>query len=222
MSPMWDPLRGVVGRDRDLHGQPLNPYFNARLRMDRVINELLGFCKGLLADGVVLAEEAYGFRTWLRQHPDLHVSFPGNVMCQRIDQIFRDGRVDEEELADLRDLLRETVGEEPEDDVEDPKATRLLFTHPPPDLIFPQRTYVVTGRFVFGGRRAVERSICDRGGTCEDRVTRRMHYLIVGTYASRDWLHASYGTKVRDTIELRDLGHPVAIVAEEHFVKCLQ
>lgn len=206
---------------KDEHGQPIVRAFFGDRVMDRCIQEMLGFCRGLLADNVVNDEECRGFRRWLRAHPDVCVSFPGNVLAPRIDAIFEDGEVDEDERAELRDLMRDTVGEDDDEPNAGVRTTRLIFTEPPPAIVYSDRVFVLTGRFVFGARAKCESEITARGGRIEKNATGRTDYLVAGVYGSEAWLHSTHGLKIRDALDLAARGRKIAIVSEEHWVKSL-
>ena len=61
----------------DPHGQPFNVKFNRARRAERDLCdlcELLGLARGLLADGVVTADEAKLLHEWVARHEDAVVS----------------------------------------------------------------------------------------------------------------------------------------------------
>jgi hypothetical protein len=94
----------------DADGQPFNLGFNAHGRMERDISEFLGLAKGLLADGVVSAEETALLKTWTRAHPDATCVWPCSVIASRLMKIYSDGVVSDEERFDLHELLLDLVG----------------------------------------------------------------------------------------------------------------
>lgn len=203
----------------DAHGQPRNRYFNASMREARAIEQMLGMVRGILCDGVVTNEEAASLRDWIDQNPDLAVGFPGKQLADRLHQIFADGQIDPEERRDLTLLLEDVIGERAgEQDGRYAGSSALPLTLPAPMLTFRNKTYVATGRFIFGTRKAVETAIVERGGRCEGSVTRRTDVLVIGSTGSRDWVHSSYGTKIEKAVKLRESGTLIEIVAEEHWV----
>ena len=50
---------------KDGHGQPIVDAFCQRMVTERQVDELIGMCKGILADGVLNAEEAQFLADWL-------------------------------------------------------------------------------------------------------------------------------------------------------------
>lgn len=205
----------------DPHGQPLNPFFNQGRRIERDVSELLGLVKGLLADGVVTDAEATMLRTWTQGHPDAALHWPVDALIRRLDSIFADGRIDDEERTDLAELLASLVGGNAGVIVGSDAATQLPFDRPPPMLEWAGRVYVFTGAFAFGTRATCEGQVVSLGGSVASNITKRTRYLVVGTFGSRDWVHTSFGRKIEKAVGYRDSGVPLAIVGEDHWAESL-
>lgn len=94
----------------DEDGQPLNRFFNAARVEGRIMNELLGVIRGVLADGTTNTLEAEYLDRWLKTNYEISCQWPANVIAQHLRQIFADGRVDEDERDSLQSLLGEIVG----------------------------------------------------------------------------------------------------------------
>lgn len=88
-------------------------------------------------------------------------------------------------------------------------------------LVWRRSIFVFTGKFAFGPRAECQRQAVARGGLCEENVTQRTTYLIIGTFGSRDWVHTPFGRKIEKAVKYREAGLGVAIVAEEHWAGCL-
>ena len=205
----------------DGHGQPLNTDFNSHRRMERDISEMLGLAKGLLADGRVDENEVILLRTWLKAHPDLRTTWPGDVLTERMERIFADGTVSTEEREDLRELLVDLVGGDAGIIGTENAATTLPFDKPAPQMLFRDHVFVLTGKFAFGPRFACQHVTQQAGAVCEENVTQRSHYLVIGTFGSRDWVHTSHGRKIEEAIECRGKGQEVFIVGEDHWAASL-
>lgn len=80
---------------------------------------------------------------------------------------------------------------------------------------------MLTGTMAYGPRKHCESLITERGGVIGGSVSKKIHYLIVGSIANDQWLHSSYGTKIKKAVELRESGVPIAIISEEHWQKAL-
>jgi len=191
--------------------------FNRGYREERTADELIGLCRGLLADGEVNAAEARFLVDWIARNRDLHDDPLVAALYRRIDDALSDGVLDASEEADLLSALHGYVGGEADDPVVSSQSTWLPLDNPAPTITFPNKLFVVTGTFVFGARRLVVQAIEQRGGTVGANVRKDTDALIVGETASRDWLHSSYGHKIMKAVEYREKGHPIAIVAEAHW-----
>jgi len=93
------------------------------------------------------------------------------------------------------------------------------FDRPQPEVILAKRTFMFTGKFTFGTRKACQDAVLTRGGSAPDQksVSRLIDYLVIGTEGSKAWRKGAYGNKIEDAIlSRRDYGSP-AIISEEHW-----
>jgi hypothetical protein len=207
--------------DLDPHGQPYNLRFNRARRAERDLSEMLGLVKGLLADGVVNDAEAAHLATWAAHHPDAAEQWPIPALKARLDQVFADGRIDDVERRDLAELLEAIVGGTAGIIVGDDAATELPLDEPAPEIRWSGSVFVFTGKFAFGPRAECQREAIALGGECEQNITRRTRYLVLGTFGSRDWVHTAFGRKIQQAVEYRAGGVPLAIVGEDHWARAL-
>jgi NAD-dependent DNA ligase len=191
--------------------------FNASRRIDRAIHEMLGLCRGVLADGIVTTEEALLLINWMEANPDVIAQWPASALADRLDRIFADGVVEPHEQRELEALLREITGTLEDGEQAVGRTATLPLNSPPPALEFDGWEYVFTGRFACGTRRWCQQAVEARGGTITGDVRMRTNVLVVGTYGSRDWAHSSYGRKIQKAVDYRARGAPVRIVAEDHW-----
>lgn len=84
----------------DQDGQP-QANFNEHRRITRDLAEMLGLAKGVLADGRVSDEEVRALNAWTEAHPDVVSAWPGRILHRRLRTILSDGRVTNQERADL-------------------------------------------------------------------------------------------------------------------------
>lgn len=189
-------------------------------RIDRTSSELVGICRGLLADGHVSQQEAEFLKGWIERNSAFVGEYPFAPIYSLLATILEDGVIDEDESADLHDTLIRFVGGEAFDVV---AQTASLSTHlpidtPEPDIVHEGSLFVVTGTFAYGTRANVKAEIEKRGGQLCAAPSRKAHYLIIGELGSRDWINSNAGTKILKAVEVRDAGHPLSIVSEAHWV----
>lgn len=190
-------------------------------RRDRSVDELIGLCRGFLADGAIVAQEAEFLLDWVDRHVEFRGDFPYNIIYQRLHDALQDGVIDEDEEAALLECISKLVGGEFAGHEVASLATALPLDDPPPAICFAAKSFVVTGTFSFGPRRQVCEAIESRGGEIKQSLTRSVDYLVIGTVGSRDWIHSSYGRKIEAAVDLRQNGIPIAVISENHWVRYL-
>ena len=187
---------------------------------DRLIDELIGIGRGVIADGVVDETEAIFLGQWIENHREIADRWPVNVLYARITEMLKDGVLSPEEQRDLLETLREITGGI--FNFRDAnRSTTLPMSHPQPAIRFENSVFALTGRFVFGSRAECEDVIADLGGTVVQSPTADTDYLVVGEIGSPDWAHSSFGRSIERAVELQGQGHGISIVSEEHWVSQL-
>lgn len=196
----------------------------ATRRSDRASNELVGICRGLLADGHVSQQEAEFLKGWIERNAAFVDAYPFRQIYERLDAILKDGVVDAEESADLHDTLIRFVGGEAFDETAQTASlsTSLPLDTPEPVVEHDGRIFVVTGTFSFGTRSLVTREIEARGGSLGGAPSKKTHFLVIGNLGARDWISSNAGTKILKAVELRDCGAPIRIVSESHWASHLR
>lgn len=192
-------------------------------RMDRSTNELVGICRGILADGEVNVSEATFLLDWLDRHSEFSSQFPYNVLYPRIAEALQDGVLDLDEERDLLEALTATVGgETAHPSGANSLSMKLPYDEPLPTILHSASVFVITGTFTYGKRRTIAEAIEARMGVIRNAVSRSTDYVIVGEVGSRDWLHSCYGRKIQDAVDLRSQGEMISIVPERHWSASLQ
>lgn len=203
----------------DDEGQPF-PSFNKKRRADRDIHELLGLCKGFLADKILQKEEVEFLERWFKTKQDCLDTWPANVIYERIQEVCADGVIDDYERKELFELLSDMVGTD-SDSIEVEGATRLPFNNPLPPIIIEVNLFCFTGKFAHGSRKTCQEAVIDRGGLIANTVTHKIQYLVIGLIGSRDWAHTSHGRKIEHAVSLREGGSDLIIMPEQHWTSFL-
>ena len=210
-------IRNIFGEPKDRDNQPLNKRLNAARLNDRKIDELLGLCKGVVADGVVAPGEAEFLKEWMLANREIADHWPANVLFARIVEMLEDHVLDEEEQLELLETLHQIIGKDPIQPGQANAPSSLPFCSPPPELVFQDTLFCFTGKFVTGSRKQVEAMVVGRGAQSKPKPTQETDYLVIGSVGSTDWIHSTHGRKIEKAVELRTKGFPIAIVAEEHW-----
>lgn len=195
----------------------------ASRRVERASNELVGICRGLLADGHVSQMEAQFLKDWIERNAEFTGLYPFGQIYAQLSAILHDGFIDEDESADLHDTLVRFVGGEAFDPNAQTvsRATTLPVDDPEPHIEFTGSVFVVTGTFVHGERAQVQAEIQKRGGLSSASPSKKTRYLVIGELGSRDWINSNAGRKIEKAVALRSEGHQVAIVTEQHWSRHL-
>ncbi len=193
---------------------------NAGRVQDRLIDELIGISRGVIADGVVDEQEAIFIGQWIENHREIADKWPVNVLYARLTEMLKDGILSEDEQEELLETLRDLTGEsslfqEPN------RSTTLPVDKPAPDIEFEGKTFCLTGKFVFGTTLDCEETIAEMGGEVVPMPSRETDYLVIGELCSPDWVHTTFGRSIEKGVELKEQGHPLTILTEEHWVNNL-
>lgn len=204
-------------------GQPNAKGFHSSRLADRDVDELIGLCKGILADGIVTQPEAETLIAWLNNNPHVASRFPANILFERLQEMMDDGILSADEERDLIVTLLEITGGTL---VESPSqggglSATLPLCQPAPDVTFDRARFVLTGKFASGARSECQDFIVQLGGIIDKNITKKTNYLVIGAIGSRDWIHSSWGRKIERAVELRENGCDISIISEEHWLKHL-
>jgi hypothetical protein len=155
----------TLSTPKDAHGQPLR-LFKANLEnnVSKAIDQLSGICSGILADGEVSQAEAAFFADWVRKFAPFEPVWPFTDILARVERIFADGHCDDDERAELKGVMEALCGYTATAKPDETYSTTLPLDTPLPELIFPERQFVITGKFAFGTRRKVSEAISTLGG----------------------------------------------------------
>lgn len=214
----------ILTTPKDEHGQPLQFFkLNLENNVSKAIDQLSGICSGILADGITTDTEARFFAEYVRKFAPYEPIWPFTDILARVERIFADGRCDDEERQELRQVMEGLCGHVEAASPAETYSTTLPLDVPPPDpVLFKDQRFVITGRFAYGTRRKVFDIIETLGGSATDSPpTRETNYLVIGLFASRDWANTNYGRKIERAVELRDMNTGVRIISEEHWKRYL-
>jgi len=183
--------------------------------------ELIGICKGVIADGVVVPPEAEYLRDWLAQHREILDCWPADVLSRRLEQVFADGKVDAEEQADLLVLLTKISAAQPPVNEARAEAEPLPISLPEGPVQIANKHFCLTGRFVYGPHSQCRGAIERRGGCVDANPGPETNFLVIGGLSLADWRRTPDGRKVLRAQELQKDGQPLRIVSEENWCMAL-
>lgn len=187
---------------------------------ERNIDELIGLCKGIMADGSIVQAEADFLLKWMETNQNAAHQWPANILYSRVREYLADGVLDEIEKEELFTLLNQVTGGKNVVDTVQSMSSNLPLDTPAPDIEFENRIFCLTGTFTVGSRDNVTKLIESKGGKCVKAPTQKTNYLIIGIIGSRDWIHSTHGRKIEMAMELRNTSNvSIRIISEEHWIK---
>ncbi len=204
----------------DENGQPLKRAFYAKRIADRGVDEAIGLCRGMIADGIVKQEEAEYILRWLEANREAAKCWPCNVLAARAAEYLQDGYLDDEEAKDLFEVMSQITG----DQQSVCTSTNLpagFFDDPLPPVIFEDRAFCFTGRFAFGSRKDCEHEIENLGGESKSSISKKVDYMVIGSIGSEAWIHSSFGRKIEQAWELKREGYNLYVIPEDHWANNL-
>lgn len=183
-------------------------------------SDLVGIAKGLICDGELNDREVTFLRDWLTKHESATIGWPGSVIRSRLHEVLADGLITDAERAYLIDTLQSLIGGTLEDLPESTHVTEFAFDSIE-QFIFQGARFCLTGDFCFAPRDACHEAILRRGGSVSSSVTKKVHYVVVGSLGSTQWKHGSYGTKVDEAMRLKSEGAALRVVREDEWAASL-
>jgi NAD-dependent DNA ligase len=192
--------------------------FNRARLDDRQVNELLGICHALIADGSINESEVAYLQKWLVANTALTNNPVIQNLLHRVNHILLDRRLDDEEARDLFETLKWFSGGDFELG-EVLKSTSLPLDVPQPAISFDRMRFCFTGTFAYGSRTKCEDAVINRGASAGSLMM-KTNFLVVGIYATETWAHSSFGRKIERAVRMRDDDRvPIRTVGEEHWLK---
>ncbi|WP_426221617.1 BRCT domain-containing protein [Pseudomonas sp. DWRC2-2] len=206
----------------DLHQEFEKSVFFHQARIDRrSADALIGITAGLTADGKINQLEAEFLKSWIENHL-VHLEDPVvNILYQRLADMLSDGVLDEDESIELLEILHQFAGLPVGAPQRTANVSSLPLNDPIPELDWLDRVFLFTGVMAYGPRKDCESLVTERGGVIGNSVSKKVHFLVVGSIGNEQWLHSSYGTKIKKAVELRNSGVPIAIISETHWQQVL-
>ena len=189
-----------------------------RRALTKASEHLLGLVTGMIADQHLHDMEIQLLRTWLSANKQVTAAFPGSVLASRIETIFEDGRVTEDERNHLLTVLRDlSVTDFSETGSITPEVTRLPISDEG-SVRIRGKVVCLTGEFLFGTRAACLAMTEAAGAQAVDTVTRAVSFLVVGTNVSAAWANTSYGRKMQRAVDMQAKGHQIRIISERKWL----
>lgn len=181
------------------------------------VNEFLGFCAGVVCDGLILPKEADAILAKIRASDTLTSSPVYRDLWRATEAAMADRVLSHDEAEEIRQWIALLVGDGHVDTGVPNIGTTAQLDEPisDPALIeFEDRCFVLTGPMRMGTRDFIIKEIERCGGEVGNTVVRRTAYVVVSSNASKNWRTTHFGTKIERAKELIVEGYKLRFVAE--------
>lgn len=207
-----------MNSDRPIGEAARAGFFVQSQAIDAAYSQLIGLCRGVLADNHLADSEIVALDQWMSTYLPLLPKWPARHLAERIREVLVDGVIDDDERSDLTRFIAQAAGIEGTERFDLP--TTLPLTRPAPHVEFDGKRFCLTGTFVFGPRKLVVSEIAKWGGEVVDSVG-RADFLIIGACVSVAWKFTTHGRKIEEAVALAESGRRIAIISEQHWNTCL-
>lgn len=188
--------------------------------LNRSLGALVGIAQGLICDSKLNDDEIRFLDRWLRENQNISLSWPGDVVHERVRTVLQDGVVTEVERQHLAQTLQQLIGGTLDELADSTHVTSLAFDEVE-SLHFQDARFCLTGDFVFAPRSVCADAIERRGGVVSSSVSRKTHYVVVGGLGSPEWKHGSFGTKLEQAMKLKREGASLLVIHEDRWATSL-
>jgi BRCA1 C Terminus (BRCT) domain len=176
---------------------------------------------GIVADGVISAEELRGLSLWLQDHEHLKTCWPYDEIDSLVTAVLADKKIDEREHKMLKDFFGEFIAVLDDRTITSPQvtegATLVGLCAVCPEIEFEDSKFCFTGASARYTRSQLVDTVSRLGGEFVSSVTAKVKYLVIGAEGNPCWAYACYGRKVEKAVELRKSGVRLLIIHENDF-----
>lgn len=185
---------------------------------------LSGLVHGIMADRELSDAEIFSLKEWLEESDFLAGLYPYDEVYSLIVSILADGLITEDERKTLAAFFGNLIDFNYSRNLNEADYIALKKQYSVsgicalcPEILFPGRSFVLTGESARAERADLIKTITELGGTVKSSVSKKTDYLVVGNAGNPCWAFSCYGRKIEDAIQLRKQGAKVVIVNENDF-----
>lgn len=181
------------------------------------INEFLGFCAGIVCDGLILKAEAEAMLSRFHDSMVLSSSVVFRDLWRALEAALADKILTEEESVEVRAWIALLVGDGYVDTGIPNIGNTAELDEPIRDaaqIVLKGACVVLTGPMRMGTRDFIIAEIEGCGGEVGKTTTRKTDYVVVSSTASKNWRTTHFGTKIERAKELIVEGYKLRFVTE--------
>ncbi len=189
------------------------------------MNEFLGFCSGIICDGLVLESEVRAILQRFKNSSILMNAAPFSTLRNAVENAMEDDLLTDEEAQEIQQWIAQLVGDgfidtgipnigsvsKLDEPITDPNEIKLKGSE-----------FVLTGPMRMGPRSFIISEIESVDGKCAQRTTKKTDYVVISSTASRHWRTTHFGTKIERARELIEEGQKLRFVSEIALEKAIR
>jgi len=185
--------------------------------LETAIRNLHGVLEGIALSNKISDDEIMELQDWLYYYEKFKEYWPFSDTWDLINQIFSDGKIDQEEREKMLSFckqfsetiipdakIHDSIYEEGYMGTESPIFQPFTaLCNRKAKVKFNKKTFCFTGPAKTGSRRDLHAIIEKIGGVPKNNVTKGLSYLVIGAQSSPCWVYSTYGRKIEEVIENR-------------------
>jgi len=194
-----------------------NPYYDV---ITSSTQQLSGFLAGISADKTINIEELTALGNWTSENTSLFKSWPFDTLLPIIEQIKIKKHLSSNEHNELITFCHSVCAIKP-DEKEKPKIP-ITFLEEEVSILIQESTFCFTGKSSRYLRGELAKIVEMYGGVASDKVTTKLHYLVVCDVKNPAWAFEMYGRKVENALKMKKRGAGPMVIFEEDLFKALR
>jgi hypothetical protein len=207
-----------LGRDPKMLGMILDmrsmpPEYTEEFKHSMAV--LLGLVRGVLADNILNPQEILALNSWLSNHQELLHEWPANVIAERVQAVLADGVITQEEIEDLAETLTRVLGWGFNAQEHVHPWVEILSQEPQPEVIVPGRSFLLSGRFLYGPRGRCDAATLECGGLTDKAVNGALDYVVVGALTQTTPPEEESSALIAAALDLQSSGHGIKVIPEQ-------
>lgn len=183
---------------------------------------LLGLVRGILADNILNPKEILALNSWLGNHHELLHEWPANVIARRVEAVLADGVITQEETEDLKETLSRVLGWGFDGREQIHPWVRLLSPGTLPEVIVPGRSFLLSGKFLYGPRGRCDALTLECGGLTDKKINGALDYVVVGALTETTPPERQSSAMIAEAIALQSSGQDIKVVPEQAWYAALE
>ncbi|MCP4181001.1 MAG: hypothetical protein GY756_24825 [bacterium] len=187
--------------------------YNYPIAIKNAVNEFQNLASNIIYDGQISDDELKVLVDWININIDYIDKWPLNRIYDVLQNILANGEVSNDERKLLFDQLTQIANNK-----EQPEQKNTVFDKNV-EITFKKKNFIFTGKLNLFTNEQAESFVIKRGGSVQSGISSMVDYVVVGELSDEAWNSNKLGSKLENSIKLRDKGIDIFIITENDFAK---